>query len=147
VSPITCAAVSGRNLVSRACAIWLAVAAVVVVAGCSTREEYKNELKPPRVMTVSVIVTETRIGVSPGTFGAGPTRFVVSNKTDVKQRVSFEGERLSHQLTLGPGETDLFKADTYPGPIEIDGDHTTAEPVTVTVGPERPTAQNDIEQP
>ncbi len=132
---------------SRVCAIWLAVVAAIAVAGCSTQEEYKNEPKPPRVLTVSVIATETRLGVSPKEFGAGPTRFVVSNKTDVKQRVTFEGERVSRQVTLGPGETDLFKVDTYPGPLEIDGDHTTAEPVEVFVGPERPSAQNDIDQP
>lgn len=139
--------VSGRSLVLRMCAICLLLAALAGVSGCSTEEEYTNEPKPPRVFTVSTLITETAIAVSPRNFGAGPTRFVTGNKSDVTQTVTFEGERVSRSIDLGPGESRTFKVTTFPGPFEIDAGDTTADAVEMFIGPERETAQNDINQP
>lgn len=132
---------------SRICALCLLAAVAVIASGCETQEEYKNELKPPAVLTLSTQITNTEIAVSPRSIGAGPTRFVIGNSSDANQLVTVEGERVSRQVKLGPGESTLFKATTYPGPLEIDADHTTADAVEVTVGPERESAQNDLNQP
>ncbi len=132
---------------SRFGAICFALVALVAVGGCSTEETYNNDPKPPAVFTISTLITETAIAVSPREFGAGPTRFVTGNKSDVTQIVNFEGERVSREVELGPGESITFKVTTFPGPFTIEADNTTAELVEMTIGPERPTAQNDINQP
>lgn len=132
---------------SRLCALCLLLTLAVAASGCSTEEEYENKPKPPRVFSVSTLITQTEIAVSPMEFGAGPTRFTTGNKSDVKQTITFEGERVSRAIELGPSETITFKVTTYPGPFTIDSSATTAEPAELYIGPERPTAQNDINQP
>ncbi len=132
---------------SRVCALCLLLALAVLASGCATEEKYENKPKAPRVFSVSTLITVTAIAVSPKEFGAGPTRFVTGNKSDVKQIITFEGERVSRSIELGPSETRTFKVTTYPGPFTIDSSATTADPVEIFIGAERPSAQNDINQP
>lgn len=141
------ALVEARNLATRTCLALLVVAVALVASGCSLEEEYNNDPKPPRVLTMSVLLTNSEIAVSPISYGAGPTRMIVGNKSDVTQVVTIEGVRLSRAIKLLPGNTQTFKAITYPGPLTVDASNTTALPVEVTVGPKRPTAQNDLLQP
>lgn len=137
----------GSNLVSRSFASLALVALALAVSGCSPEEEYENKPKAPAVATISVLIIETSIAASPTELGAGPTRFVVGNKSDVAQTVTIDGERVGEEFKLGAGETRTFKVNTYPGPLTLDASSTTGDAAEIEIGPERPSAQNDITQP
>src|SRR5207342_1652712 len=85
------------------------LAAVLAVSGCASNESYPNDPKPPATLSVSVIVGEDEIGLSPNPFGAGPARFVITNQTGVTQKVLFSNEQIDREVEVGSGQTFNFK--------------------------------------
>lgn len=124
----------------------LAVLALVV-SGCGEVESYPNDPKPPATLTVSVLIGEDDIAVSPKPFGAGPTRFIVTNQTGTSQNVTFASDRIERKVPVGKGQTANFKLTTEPGFFTIYADNTAADAVEFEVGEERPSAQQDLGQP
>lgn len=123
-----------------------AATAVLALSACGA-DSYPNDDKPPAVLTVSVLVGEQEIVVSPDEFGAGPTRFVVTNQTGTGQRFTVSGERVEKSAAIDPQQTADFKLVTDPGPLTLDADNSAADAIELTVGPDRPTAQQDLDQP
>src|SRR6266487_3483177 len=76
----------------RRTAAWtpLAVAAVVVLAGCGGSSDYKNDPRPPAPIVLTASIDDQRVSVSPRSFGAGPISLVVTNQTSTAQRVTLE---------------------------------------------------------
>jgi hypothetical protein len=123
------------------------VVLALMVSGCSDTDSYENNPKPPAVLTVSVIVGEDDIALSPRPFGAGPTRFIVTNQTGTQQVVTFASDRDEQKVPVGKGQTANFKMTTEPGFFGISASNTAADGVEVEVGPKRPSAQQDLNQP
>lgn len=121
--------------------------ALVVLSGCATNKSYPNNPKPPATKTISVIVGESEIAASPNPFGAGPTRFVITNQTGAKQIVSINTDRFERKVPVDVDQTANFKVDTEPGFLSIDGSNTAANALEINVGPKRPSAQQDLNQP
>lgn len=119
----------------------------LVVAGCGEVESYPNNPRPPATLTVSVLIGEDDIAVSPMPFGAGPTRFIVVNQTGTNQNVTFESDRNARTVPVGKGQTANFKLTTEPGFFTIYSDNTAADAVEFDIGEERPSAQQDLGQP
>lgn len=122
------------------------LATVLAVSGCGT-ESYPNDPKPPATLSVSMIVAEDSIALSPNPFGAGPTRFVITNQTGVTQNVLFSNEQIDREVAVGSGQTFNFKQTLEPGELSISADKAAADAELVEVGPERPSAQQDLNQP
>jgi hypothetical protein len=123
-----------------------AVIAAAVFAGCGT-ESYPNDPRPPAILTVSVLIGEQEIVASPKDFGAGPTRFVVTNQTGTRQVLTVSSDRIDRDAAIDPQQTADFKVDTEPGTVTLDTDKSAADPVEITVGPKRASAQQDLDQP
>lgn len=123
------------------------LAAVLAVSGCAGNESYPNDPKPPANLSVSVIVAEDSIALSPNPFGAGPTRFVITNQTGVTQKVLFSNEQIDREVSVGSGQTFNFKQTLEPGELSISADKSAADGEIVEVGPERESAQQDLNQP
>lgn len=117
------------------------------IAGCANNESYKNEPKPPATRTVTVVIAEDETSLSPEPFGAGPTRFIVTNQTGTKQTVIFASERLDRSVEVDSKQTTNFKMTTEPGFLTIDASNTAANTFETVVGPKRPSAQQDLNQP
>lgn len=119
----------------------------LAIAGCAGNESYENRPKAPAVLTVSVIVGEDEIQMSPRGWGAGPVRFIAVNQTGTRQIVSFDSDRLERDVPVGSGQSANFKMTTAPGPFSISASNVAANALDFEVGPERETAQNDLTQP
>ncbi|MBJ7354255.1 MAG: hypothetical protein JHC98_05465 [Thermoleophilaceae bacterium] len=123
------------------------LAAVLAVSGCAGNESYPNDPKPPATLSISVIVGEDSIALSPNPFGAGPTRFVTTNQTGVTQKVLFSSEQFDREVEIGSGQTFNFKQTVAPGELSVSADKAAADAVIVDVGPQRKSAQQDLNQP
>lgn len=131
-------------------AILCAVCVLLVAAlasGCAGNESYPNNPKPPATRTVSVIVAEDEIALSPKSFGAGPARFIITNQTGTDQKVLLSTEQFDREVLVGSGQTANFKQTVEPGDLSISTDNAAADAVTVEIGPERESAQQDLNQP
>lgn len=117
------------------------------VAGCAGNESYPNELRPPATLTISVFIGDEQIAVSPEPFGAGPARFIIVNQTDSDQDVLLATEQFDREVKVGRGQTINFKQTVEPGELSISGSDTAADAKIVEIGPERESAQDDLNQP
>jgi predicted component of type VI protein secretion system len=133
--------------VLRAIALALAVACVFVLSACESNESYKNENKPPAVLTLGVIVADDQIAADPNPFGAGPTRFLITNQTTKKQIVTLTTDTLERKAVVDPSQTANFKMTIPEGNLTIASSDISADSLDVTVGPERESAQQDLNQP
>jgi hypothetical protein len=131
-------------------------AMVIMIAGCGGTDSYDNAERPPAPLNVSVSLTRDRIAISPPRIGAGPVVLLVSNQTGK-----------SRDLTLTPpdgGSSSCVKRDVSSGPINPEGNARVQvslvegdceigvqdgalPPTQLTVGPNRPTAQQTLLQP
>lgn len=123
------------------------LAAVIVLAGCGGNETYPNYPKPPAVLTISTFVGEEEITASPNPFGAGPARFIITNQTGTPQIVTLSTERFDRKVRIGSRQTVNFKQTVEPGDLTIDTSNSAASPLVIEVGPKRPSAQQDLNQP
>jgi hypothetical protein len=125
----------------------LAIASVFVLSACSSNESYKNENKPPAVLTLGVLIADDQIAAAPNPFGAGPTRFVITNQTGKKQIVTLTTDTIERKTVVDVAQTANFKMTIPEGNLTIDTSDTTAGSLDIAVGPERESAQQDLDQP
>jgi hypothetical protein len=130
-----------------------ATIALFAVAGCGGSSTYKNDPRPPAPITVTASIDPDGIAVSPKHFGAGPISLLVVNQTDRSQRVTVErravGKEPFQQQTspISPHGTASLKTEITPGTYVVKVDGAGIKSARVVVGPERPSAQNDLLQP
>lgn len=140
------------NRTSRSFAAAAVAAASLVVAGCGSDSDYKNENRPPSPILITGLIGPKSVSISPAEFGAGPIEIVLTNQTDAAQQVTIETAGRSagiRQSTgpINPSETARLKVDVDPGEYEVAVAGDDIEPATLDVGPPRESAQNDLLQP
>jgi hypothetical protein len=125
-------------------------------AGCgSERASYRNEPRPPAPITVTGRVDRTSIEVSPRSFGAGPVTILVSNQSGASQVLTFETDEVAGTSAgirrsagpVAPHDTAEIKVDPREGTYRLATRDRSIEPIAVTVGAPRPSAQDDLLQP
>jgi hypothetical protein len=138
--------------------VWGAGLALLAVtaAGCgSDRASYGNDPRPPAPITVTGRIDESSIEISPRTFGAGPVTILVSNQSGATQVLTFETDEVAGDEAgirrsagpIGPQATAEIKADPRQGTYRLAVRDRSIEPVAVTVGAPRPSAQGELLQP
>ena len=133
-----------------------AMALVIVGAGCGSSDSYDNAARPPAPINVAVNLTSERVAISPARVGAGPIVLLVANES---------GRSRDVKLTAPDGSSSsCVEGDVSSGPINPEGTARlqipllegrcvvavadgALEPARLTVGPPRPTAQQDLLQP
>jgi hypothetical protein len=138
--------------VSRAGGRFFALMLVVVGAGmlpafgCGGGGERTNALRPPAPINVAVEIGDARVSASPRHFGAGPITIIASNQSGASRRLTIDGPRLRQSVgPINPQDTATLKVTVNPGSYTISADGTGGpKPATVTVGPKRPSAQNQL---
>lgn len=131
-------------------------AMVLVAAGCGGDDSYDNAERPPAPLNVAIALTSRGVNVSPAQVGGGPVVLLISNQSGRTHDVT---------LTGPPGSgAPCVDDDVSSGPISPQGNGRVQlslsegtclvgvagdglQPAELTVGPERPTAQDDLLQP
>ena len=134
----------------------LAIAALALaLSGCGEDDDYKNELRPPSPINVTAYVSPKRVSVSPANFGAGPIVVIVTNQSNSSQEVTFASETagtsgpddVTQSTLIDPGATGELKLDVAQGAYVVRTGDEAVRPASVTVGPKRESAQNELLQP
>src|SRR3954454_3356884 len=119
------------------------VVAGVVVAGCG-RDDFNNDPRPPIPAEISVKIARDGVAVSPKEFGAGLANITVANLTNETGSLAIRGPVDATSEAIAPGDADTIKLAMKTGSYEASVDGLAARPFSFTVGPERPTGQNDL---
>jgi hypothetical protein len=115
----------------------------LVVAGCG-RNDFDNDPRPPIPAEVSVKIASDGVAVSPKEFGAGLVNFTVANLTDETGSLAIHGPVDATSRPIAPGDADTIKVEAKSGSYEASVDGMAVRPFNFTVGPERPSGQNDL---
>ena len=129
-----------------------ATIACIGMAACGT-EQHQNLNRPPAAIVLSAAITPSRISLSPTSAGAGPVTLVVTNQTASSQQLTFESvggsSNAIRQQTgpINPQDTATLKAEVSPGVYVVRVTGAGVKPARILFGPERPSAQNDLDIP
>jgi hypothetical protein len=121
----------------------LGLLAALVATGCG-RDDFKNDPRPPVPAEVAVKIANSGVGVSPREFGAGLVNFTVANLTDRPGTLAISGPVDADSNEIPPGAAETLKVQMKTGTYEASVSGIAVRPFSFTVGPERPSAQNDL---
>jgi hypothetical protein len=122
------------------------VSLVLVAGGCGSDDEARSDERPPVPINISINLNEEGITASPDEFGAGPITMLVANQSGASQTLTIEGPRLRRSVgPINPQDTATVRLRVQPGEHTVSaGESPGLREATLTVGPERPSAQNDL---
>ena len=127
----------------RRCAAALGVLAVAGVAGCGS-EDFPNDPRPAATVQLSAKIGNDKVVLAPSKTGAGLAVITVSNQSSDDVQLDFSGPSKGATSEIAAGGVGTVQLDLQ------QGDYTVAPSVSsigsgkLTVGPDRPTAQNDL---
>lgn len=121
----------------------VAVMAALVVTGCG-RDDFNNDPRPPVPAEVSVKIAGDGVAVSPREFGAGLVNFTIANLTNETGSLAIHGPVDTGSDQIAPGDAATVKVQMKTGSYEASVDGFATRPFTFTVGPERPSGQNEL---
>jgi len=131
----------------RTVAYGLALAATLAVAACGS-DDFANEPRPAAPLVVTAKVDDKKVVVSPGEFGAGLVNITVANQSKDPVSLTLVGpapEDNEESGEIPPGGVGNLKAEVSEGEYEVNGgERSGARPAQVTVGPPRPSSQDDL---
>jgi hypothetical protein len=117
--------------------------AALAIAGCGD-EDFKNDPRPPAPIELGALINDGGVRLSPTkNIGAGPATITISNQTADPARLVFEGPTNDSSDQIIAGGTGSMKVDLAEGDYTV----STAEggrSQDLSVGPERPSSQNDL---
>jgi hypothetical protein len=128
----------------------LIAAMLLVAAGCGGSDERTSNLRPPSRINVAVTIQDDEVTASPGKIGAGPIDLLVSNQSSASQRLTIDGPQLEQSVgPINPRDTANLRVTVRPGEYTVSTDASSSgpKPDTLTVGPKRPSSQNELELP
>jgi hypothetical protein len=125
------------------------------LAGCGGGGDYANRPRPAAPINVTAAITDSRISVSPRSFGAGPIVLIVANQSSSAQEVTFATDELGgsepgrtfNTTPINPRGVATLKVDVREGDWELSTGEDAIRSAAVTVGRPRKSAQDDLLQP
>lgn len=120
-----------------------ALIAALAAAGCG-RDDFENDPRPPVPAEVSVKIAQDGVGVSPREFGAGLVNFTIANLSTEAGTLAIHGPVDASSQEIPPSGSETIKLDMKTGSYEATVSGLAVAPFNFTVGPERPSGQNDL---
>jgi hypothetical protein len=127
----------------RALFVALALVMALAVAGCG-RNDFENDPRPAVPAEVSVKIANDGVAVSPKEFGACLVNFTVANLTTQAGSLAIHGPVDATSDEIPPAGASTVKLLMKTGSYEASVDGIAVRPFQFTVGPERPSGQNDL---
>jgi hypothetical protein len=124
-------------------AVAVAAVAALLVTGCG-RDDFENDPRPPVPAEVAVKISRSGVGVSPKEFGAGLVNFTIANLTERAGTLAISGPVDADSGEIAPGAAETLKVEIKTGSYEASADGLGVRPFSFTVGPERPSGQNEL---
>jgi hypothetical protein len=119
------------------------VAVALAVGGCG-RDDFKNEPRPPITAEISVKIAKDGVAVSPREFGAGLANFTIANLTTKPGTLAIHGPIDADSEEIPAAGTGTIKVNMKTGRYEASVSGGAVRPFSFTVGPKRPSGQNDL---
>lgn len=127
----------------------LLLGAVGSLAGCGG-DDFENKPRPPVALTLTGVVQDSGVTISPNNRGAGPFLITISNQTDQAHTLTLEGE--SVEQTVGPvqpQDTATIQATLEQGTYEVRAGSPRAvskeiPPAELVVGPKRDSSSDQL---
>ncbi len=127
----------------RALLVLATLLVALVVVGCG-RDDFNNDPRPPIPAEISVKIATDGVAVSPREFGAGLANITIANLTNESGSLAIRGPVDATSQQIAPGDADTLTVDMKTGNYEASVDGFAVSPFSFTVGPERPSGQNDL---
>jgi hypothetical protein len=138
---------AGNRCRLRATALGALAAAPLLIGACG-EDDFPNDPRPAAPIELTAAIDERSVIVSPTSFGAGLVNLTVSNQTNEPASLMLDGPTSETTNEIPPGGTGSLKANLEEGEYEAKaGSEVEIRPAQITVGPERPTSQNELLQP
>jgi hypothetical protein len=131
-------------------AIFAAVAAAIVMAGCG-EDDFENEPRPPVPMELTGVIQDDKLTVSPSrNIGAGPFVITISNQTEAEHTITLEGESIVEEVgPVAPLDTATIQRTLAPGSYEVRAGSARAvrreiTPASLDIGAERKNSNSEL---
>ena len=132
----------------RLIALLASIAFVALGAGCGA-EDFANDPRPPAPIQLSARIADDNVLFSPKKIGGEPigggiANVTISNQTDHEVALTFVGPADRSTGPIIPRGVAEFKLDLLEGEYTLEADDPSIRSTAFVVGPERPTASNDL---
>ena len=115
--------------------------------GCGS-DDFENEQRAATAIEITARVDDRRVVVSPTDVGAGLANLTISNQSPDPVILTLEGPTDVAADEIPPGGVGNMKAPLAEGEYEVTGgESSNARAANLVVGPERPSAQNELLKP
>ena len=124
-------------------------AAAAFIAGCG-EDDFANNPRPPIPLQLTGVIQDEAVTISPARIGAGPVQITISNQTDGRQTITFEGESVETRVgPVAPLDTASIQRTLDPGLYEVRAGSAVAlpreiQPAVLRIGRERPSSSNHL---
>ncbi len=97
----------------------LCAGTVLAVAGCG-EDDFENEPRPPVSISLTGVIQDRGVNISPNELGAGPAEITISNQTDEAYTVTLEGEDIEETIgPIQPADRGTIQQTLTPGIYEV----------------------------
>jgi hypothetical protein len=123
----------------------------MMVSGCGgSTGTFKNRPRPPAPINVTGFVNNSRVMISPSSFGAGPINLYVTNAASQSVSLTVQsasGSKVADLQSVNPDTPGEVKFDIAPGDYQVTASQPGIRPAELHVGSERSSAANAVLQP
>jgi hypothetical protein len=127
----------------------LLTGATGAAAGCGG-DDFENKPRPATAVTLTGVIQDEGVTVSPKEEGAGPVVITISNQTDQSRSVTLEGEDIEETIPpVNPQDTGTIQATLKPGTYEVRAGSPKAvareiPPAELTIGSDRDSSSDEL---
>jgi hypothetical protein len=126
-------------------------ATAMIATGCGgSTTTFKNAPRPPAPINITGSVNDSRVLISPSSFGAGPINLYVTNAASRSVTLTVRspsGVSVARLPWINPDTPGEVKFNPGPGVYQVIATPSGIRPAELHVGGERPNAANSLLQP
>jgi hypothetical protein len=91
----------------------------VAVAGCG-EDDFENKPRAAVPISLTGVIKDDRVTISPSREGAGPFEILISNQTDTAHTITLAGESIRERIgPVNPSDVGSIQKTLAPGTYEV----------------------------